>query len=72
MTANNFPPQVIANKLYNCCCRKLQNNPQNVGLQVESRERDIIDMIKEKAVQTINKLRQICEFLKIDQEEDEN
>ena len=29
-------------------------------------------MIKENAVQTINELRQICEFLKIDHEEDEN
>ena len=66
---NNFPPQLIASELYNCCCQKLQNNLQNVGLQVESTERDIIDMIKENAVQTTNELMHMREFFGMDQEE---
>ena len=39
---NNFPPQLIAKELFNCCCQELQNDLQNVGLQVESTEQDII------------------------------
>ena len=66
LTPNNFPPQLIANELFNCCCQELQNDLQNVGLQVESTEKNIINKIKENAVQTVNKLRQMCEFFKMD------
>ena len=39
---------------------------------MESTEWDIINMIKENAVQTINKLRHKGEFFKMDKEENEN
>ena len=39
---------------------------------MESTEQDIVTKIKENAVQTDNKLRHMCEFFKMDQEEDNN
>ena len=72
LTANKFSPQLIASELFNCRCKELQNNLQNVGLKMESTEQEIVDKIKENAVQTINKLRHIGEFFKMDHEEDKN
>ena len=72
LTPNNFPPQLIANELYNCCCKRLQNDLHNVGLQVESTEQETIYKITDNAVQTVNKLKHMCDFFKKDQEEDEN
>ena len=63
---------MIANKLFNCCCKELLNDLHNVGLQIESTEQEIVDKIKENAVQTVNELRHMREFFKMDQEEDEN
>ena len=63
---------MIANKLFNCCCKELLNDLHNVGLQIESTEQEIVDKIKENAVQTVNELRHMCEFFKMDQEEDKN
>ena len=72
LTRNNFPPKVMAKKLFNSCYKELHNSLQNVGLQVKSTEQEIIDEITENAVQTVNKLRHWCEFFKMDQEEDKN
>ena len=37
---------------------------------MESMEQDIIDKIKENLVQTVNKLRHMCKFFQMDQEDD--
>ena len=39
---------------------------------MESTEQEIVDKIKENAVQTVNELRHMRQFFKMDQEEDEN
>ena len=72
LTPKNLPPQLMANKLFNSCYKKLQNDLQNVGLQVKSTEQEIIDKITENTVQIVNKLRHWCEFFMMDQEEYEN
>ena len=53
LTPNNFSPQLMANTLLNCFCRDLQNDHQNVGLRVDSTEQEIINKIKDNAVQKV-------------------
>ena len=72
LTPNNFPPKLMAKKLFKSCYKELHKALHNVGLQVKSTEQEIIDKITENAVHIVSKLRHWCKFFKMHQEEDEN
>ena len=67
----NYSETLIANKLWACCLKELQDDIQNVGITLTSTEKELTDQIKELAVKTPNRLLSLCNFMKMCQREGE-